>query len=227
MEEQKKPNYFSILFFPVLFIAAMWVVKLVEINFDVSFAHFGIYPRELQGLIGILLSPLIHGDIYHLIDNSVPMLVLGMGIWHFYKPVAFKVFAWTYLMTGLWIWAAARPAYHIGASGLIYAFASFIFFSGIFRKYYKLLALSMLVVFLYGGMVWGIFPLKQRISWESHLLGSVAGLIIAIHYRKIGPKRKQFDWELEDEDDDEINTGDEAEDDNISINYHYKPGDKE
>ena len=226
MEVKEKQNLFSILFFPVLFVAAMWIVKLVEINFDISFSDYGIYPREIQGLPGILLSPLIHGDIYHLINNSAPMLFLGMGVWYFYKPVAFKVFLWTYLMTGLWIWAAARPAYHIGASGLIYAFASFIFFSGIFRKYYKLLALSMLIVFLYGGMVWGVFPLKQHISWESHLLGAVAGLIMAIHYRKIGPRRKQFDWELE-EDEDEISADDETDDDNILISYHYKPGDNQ
>ena len=102
-------------------------------------------------------------------------------------------------MTNLWVWAAARNAFHIGASGLVYGFASFIFFSGIIRKNIKLMALSLLVVFLYGSMVWGIFPIDYRISFEAHLFGSIAGLLLAIYFRKEGPQREEYEWEEEEE----------------------------
>ena len=103
------------------------------------------------------------------------------------------------------MWVAAREAYHIGASGIIYGFVSFLFFSGIFKKYPRLLTVSLLVVFMYGSMVWGVFPTTKPISWEGHLFGSIAGLALAIYFRKEGPKRKIYDWELEDEENN--NTG--------------------
>ena len=227
MELEEKPKLFSIVFYPFLFVASLWVVYVIEWQMGANFSHYGIKPRDLSGLLGIFTGPFIHGDIYHLINNSIPLFVIGVGISYFYKEVALKVLIWTFLMTGLWVWSAARPSYHIGASGVLYGLASFVFFSGIIRKYTKLLALSMLVVFLYGGMVWGIFPIKSGISWESHMLGAIAGLLVAINYRKEGPSRKKFDWELEDdEDEDEEEDEDETpdgEDKGTQITYTYRP----
>jgi membrane associated rhomboid family serine protease len=185
--------------FPCCFVTALWLVKLIEEHYSLNFSSYGIYPRVASGLIGILTGPFVHDSFNHLINNSFPLLVLGTAIYYSYKEVRWKIFFWAYFMTNLWVWAAARNAYHIGASGLVYAFASFVFFSGIIRKNIKLMALSLLVVFLYGSMVWGIFPIDYRVSFEAHLFGTIAGLLLAIYFRKEGPQRERYSWELEEE----------------------------
>ncbi|MEK6616919.1 MAG: rhomboid family intramembrane serine protease, partial [Bacteroidota bacterium] len=184
--------------YPSFFVALLWVVKFLETAFNLNLVQFGLYPRAYSGLIGIITCPLIHSSFNHLFSNSIPLLVLGGILFYFYRPIAFSIFFWVYLMSGLWLWAAGREAYHIGASGLVYGFASFLFFSGIFRKERSLMVLSLLVVFLYGSLVWGIFPIHPEISWESHLLGSLAGIITAFYFRKEGPQEKKFEWEDED-----------------------------
>lgn len=106
-----------------------------------------------------------------------------------------KVFSWTFFLTGILVWFGGREAWHIGASGLVYGLASFLFFSGIIRKYFRLVALSLLVVFLYGEMVWGIFPgVYKNVSWESHMLGFISGILLAIVYRKEGPQMPVYEW---------------------------------
>lgn len=183
-----------------MFVLITWVVKIFEKVFDVSFIRFGIHPREFKGLVGIITAPLIHGDWKHLISNTLPLLILGWIIFYFYKGIAFQVFFWVYIMTGIWVWSAARDAYHIGASGLVYGFVCFLFFSGIIRKNIRLMALSMFVVFVYGSLVWGIFPLHTKFSWESHAFGSLAGIITAFYFRDEGPKPKVYDWGEEEND---------------------------
>ncbi|MBI4930465.1 MAG: rhomboid family intramembrane serine protease [Bacteroidetes bacterium] len=200
MDNSEKQKIFRSILYPVLFVALLWAVKLAEIIFNTDFILFGLYPRAYSGLIGILTCPLVHSSFNHLSSNSIPLLVLGGMTFYFYRPIAFSVFFWVYLMSGIWLWAAGREAYHIGASGLVYGFASFLFFSGIFRKERSLMVLSLLVVFLYGSLVWGIFPIHREISWESHLLGSLAGIITAFYFRKEGPQAKKFEWNEEEED---------------------------
>ena len=118
-----------------------------------------------------------------------------MALFYFYSEVAIRVFSVTYLLTGLLVWLWGRTAWHIGASGLIYGLASFLFFSGLIRRYFRLIALSLLVVFLYGEMVWGIFPgIYKEISWESHMLGFISGILLAVWYRKEGPQRPVYEW---------------------------------
>lgn len=199
MEEAEKNKITRSILYPSLFVALIWMVKFLEIIFNLNLVQFGLYPRAYSGLIGIITCPLIHSSFNHLFSNSIPLLVLGGIIFYFYRPIAFSVFFWVYLMSGIWLWAAGREAYHIGASGLVYGFASFLFFSGIFRKERSLMVLSLLVVFLYGSLVWGIFPIAPQISWESHLLGSLAGIITAFYFRKEGPQAKKFEWEEEKE----------------------------
>ena len=223
-----KKRYSSFLI-PLLFVIVLWAIKLFEIQNNLDFGKYGIYPKSLDGLKGIFFTPLIHGDINHLLNNSIPLLVLGTTIFFFYREVALKLVFWSWLMTGIWVWSAAVPAYHIGASGVVYAMASFIFFSGVFRKHYKLMSISLMVVFLYGSMVWGIFPIKQGISWESHLYGSIAGLFLAYYYRKTGLQKPKYEWEDEDNDMEEG----QQDENKVTINYIYKvnnslkdPGDK-
>jgi membrane associated rhomboid family serine protease len=189
----------------------MWLVKIIEILFNLDLTYLGIYPLSLKGVPGIISSPFIHADFGHLFNNSLPLFFLGTALFYFYSEIAVKVSIWTYFLTGILVWLAGRDAWHIGASGLIYGIASFLFFSGIIRKYFRLVALSLLIVFLYGSMVWGIFPnIYREVSWESHMLGFISGIILAVAYRKEGPQMPVYEW-MEKEDDEEED--DEEDDD--------------
>ena len=202
MNEDQKRFWYSLIF-PVFFLSIIWIVKIAEVLLHIDFAFLGIFPLKLKGLIGIITAPLIHSDFEHLIANSVPILILGTGVFYFYNKIAYKVFFLSYFIANIWIWFGARQAYHIGASGLVYSFASFLFFSGVIGKNIKLMAISLLVVFLYGSMIWGILPIQPHVSWESHLMGAIAGMVLAFYYRDFGPKRKIYSWELEDNDEEE------------------------
>jgi len=192
-----KKDLFRALQFPLLFVCILVAIHGYSEYYHVRLSHWGVYPRESKGLIGILSGAFIHGDWKHLFNNSVPLLVLGTALYHFYKGLANRVWIYSLLYTGTLLWLGGRPSFHIGASGLVYALASFLFFSGFIRKHHSLMALSMSVVFLYGGMVWGIFPSEEHISWEGHLFGAVNGLFWAIYFRDQGPQRKKYSWELE------------------------------
>lgn len=194
---------------PGIFVFLMWLVKLVEVLFGFDFSDLGIYPMTAGGLPGILLSPLIHADFNHLFNNSIPLFFLSVALFYFYSEVATKIFILNYLITGSLVWLAGRDAWHIGASGLVYGLASFLFFSGIIRRYFRLIALSLLVVFLYGEMVWGIFPgIYKNVSWESHMLGFFSGIVLAIWFRNEGPQQPVYEWMDEEE---EVEEGEKVE----------------
>lgn len=199
MEEKRK--FYHSLVFPAFFLLLIWVIKISESSLEMSFSHLGLFPLKAEGLKGILFSPLLHADFKHLFDNSVPLFFLSVAIFYFYRPVAYRVFFLVWFISGIVVWLTARPAYHIGASGLVYGFAAFVFFSGVIRNNIHLLAISLLIVFLYGGLVWGIFPYDFRVSWESHLVGGLSGLAMAFYYRSYGPPSTKKIWD--DDDDDE------------------------
>lgn len=193
---------------PGVFVFVMWLVKIIEVLFSIDMSGLGIYPLTLAGLPGIFFSPFIHADFGHLFNNSLPLFFLGTALFYFYSEIAVKVSLWTYFLTGILVWIAGRDGWHIGASGLIYGFASFLFFSGIIRKYFRLVALSLLIVFLYGSMVWGIFPnIYREVSWESHMLGFISGVILAVVYRKEGPQQPVYEWLEEETEENEDNDG--------------------
>ena len=198
MKEENKRFFYSLII-PVLFIILLWIIKISEILLKIDLSFLGIFPLKAKGLIGIITAPLIHSDFEHLTANSIPILILGTGLFYFYNKVALKVFGLSYIIANIWIWFGARQAYHIGASGLVYSFASFLFFSGVIQKNIRLMAISLLVVFLYGSMIWGVLPIQPHISWESHLMGAIAGMVLAFYYRNYGPKRKKYSWEIEEE----------------------------
>jgi len=185
------------LIFPAILLIILWLVKVVELAEGWDLAFMGVFPRRASGLIGILTAPFIHANFSHLTNNSVPLFILSLAIFFFYHKVAIRVHFYAWLITGLAVWLFARPSHHIGASGLIYAFASFLFFSGIIRQNLNLLAISLLVAFLYGSLVWGIFPYKPDMSWESHLMGLMTGLGLALLYRNEGPVIQKHVWEEE------------------------------
>jgi len=142
-------------------------------------AHWGIFPREWDGLIGIVSAPFIHGSWQHLISNSVPLFVTTTIIYFFYKRVALPSYFLIYLLSGAAVWIFGRSVYHIGASGVVYGLISFIFGSGVFRRNIKSIILALIVTVLYSGYLQGVLPLKEGISWESHLLGGIVGLLVA------------------------------------------------
>ena len=190
--------------FPVFFVLIIWVVFWFEVRFGYNFSKYGIYPQSLEGLSGILVSPFIHGDIEHIYHNTIPLLVLSMALFYFYRPIAWKVILYGIILSGFLTWCIGRPSYHIGASGLIYVLVSFTFFKGVFAKHYRLIALSLIVVFLYGSMIWYTLPIEKGISWEGHLSGLITGLLFALIFRKEIAKPKKYIWEEENfnEDDD-------------------------
>ncbi len=166
--------------------------------------RFGVYPHHLKGLPGILFSPFIHDDFGHLISNSLPVFILSAMLIYFYRQISYRIFIQLYLLAGICVWLAGREAWHIGASGVVYALAAFHFVSGIIRNDVRLLTLSVVVVFLYGGLVWGMLPIRPEISWEGHLWGAVSGIAFAFYYRKYGIRRHKFDWEEEEEEEEEM-----------------------
>lgn len=198
---------------PGIFVFLMWLSKIIEILFDFDLTRLGIFPLSLRGLPGIILSPFVHADFRHLINNSLPLFLLATSLFYFYSEIAVSISLWTWFLTGLFVWIAGRTSWHIGASGLIYGLASFLFFSGIIRKYFRLVALSLLIVFLYGSMVWGIFPdIYKSVSWESHMLGFISGIALAIIYMKKGPQKPVQQWLDEEEDDKDIGSAENIAD---------------
>jgi len=198
---------------PIIVIILTWLVKMIEILFEIDFSSFGIHPLSADGLAGIILSPFIHADLNHLFNNTLPLFFLSLALFFFYSEVAFRVFILSWIFSGILVWIAGREAWHIGASGVVYGLASFLFFSGIIRKYYRLIALSLLIVFLYGSMVWGIFPgVYQNVSWEAHMLGFFSGIVLAVWFRHEGPQAPVQEWPEDDEEGGgEVETGREGE----------------
>lgn len=197
MEEKKK--VLNSLYFPVVFLVIIWLVKFYEVAMGVDFIHAGIMPRTVSGLQGILFSPLIHSDWKHLFDNSIPLFLLSFALFYFYRGIAFTIYFFIYFISGMLLWIIGRESYHIGASGIIYGLAAFLFLSGIIRRITHLMAISLLVVFLYGSLIWGLLPYDYKISWEGHLSGAIVGFVLALLYRDRGPEREKPSWELEEE----------------------------
>lgn len=230
-------NYFlkqiyQSLFYPLLFVILLWMVFFFQVNSEFNFSKLGVLPREAKGLPGIITSVFVHGNLGHIASNSIPLLVLGMMLFYFYKKIAKASFLWIWLISGIWLWIGGRnntdyPVYHIGASTLIYGLATFLFFSGVFRKHLRLMVVSALVVFLYGSIMWGVFPFKTEISWEGHLFGAIAGVLVAFNYRKEGPQRKVYEWPGEDEEDNNTDLNQDSglippTTDQVTINFIYK-----
>ena len=162
---------------PLRFVALLWLIMLIEITFGISFAGFGIRPRDTFGMVGILLAPLLHGNFYHLLSNTIPLIILGTALFLLYPSVAYTVFSACYFLTNGLVWLIARSSsIHIGASGLVYGIAFFLMTIGLFKKDFKSLAVSIVVAFFYSGIALGVLPIVPGVSWESHLMGALVGI---------------------------------------------------
>lgn len=158
----------------------IWAIFFIEITFRINLAWFGIFPRTLSGLIGVFTAPLLHQNVAHLVSNTMPLLILGTMLYMFYDRIANRVFFQCYFLTGLLVWLFARPSFHIGASGLIYGLAFFLIFFGLFRKDFKSLAISLVIMIFYGSLFYGILPTHPHVSYESHLMGGLVGFFNAV-----------------------------------------------
>ena len=213
MVKQQKHTFLSSALFPMVFALLMWVVFYYDNKYSLGVYRLGVQPRKLTGLIGTLFMPLLHGDFNHILSNTFPLLILGTLLFYFYKDIAYKVFFIIYLFSGLLVWVGGniehlhRESFHIGASAIIYGLSGFLFFSGIIRKHKALFGVSLLVTFMYGTIIWGVFPVafqkamhilreKENISWEGHLFGFMSGVILAYVYRKTGIQEPQYSWDI-------------------------------
>lgn len=196
----------------------MFVIDYTQV-FYFNFSRLGIYPLRINGLVGVISSPFVHASFSHLISNTVPLLIMVSMIFFFYNQIAFKSIALLWVISGILTWLLGRNAYHIGASGLVFALVFFLFFSGLFRIYTPLVAVSMIVIFIYGSTIWSIFPISEfvdaSLSWEAHLSGAISGFLVALLYRNQGPQKPEIIWDddedLEEESDSFIETFDNDE----------------
>lgn len=174
----------AVYIYPILLILAIWITFWMEQSFGFHLKSWGVKPREWIGLRGVFFSPFLHGDTKHLLSNSLPLLLLSMALLYFYRGIAFNVLIFGGILTGVLTWLIGRGgSVHIGASGVVYLLASFLFFKGIWSKNMRLIAVSLAVVFIYGSLIWGVFPGKPKISWEGHLSGFLSGIIFALYYK--------------------------------------------
>ncbi len=190
----------SVWLVPTILLVMIWGVFFIERSFNVDLSSHGIVPRTVSGLQGILFSPLLHGNLNHIANNSIPLFILTTALIYFYREVSLKVLLYGIVLSGIITWVIGRNSVHIGASSLIYVLVSFIFFKGMMTQYYRLMALSLTVVMLYGGLIWYVFPeVDKQISWEGHLAGLISGFVFAIYYKTPDyVKAIQYPWEKPD-----------------------------
>lgn len=189
----------------VAFALLLWAVKLIEFFGGLDFAHFGIYPQSVDGLVGILCAPFIHASFAHLFANTAPLIVIGAMLLYGYPRSVKVLLPAVYLGGGAAVWLFARESYHIGASGLVFGMLFFVLTIGILRWDRRAIALSLVLFLLYGGMIWGILPAAEEISFESHLSGALIGMVMAflLRHRDPEPPRKQYSWDREEAEDDD------------------------
>ena len=198
-----KPGFKQAALIAAAFIALLWVIEILDRLLNLNLYQLGVYPREPLGLFGIIYGPLIHGSWNHLLSNSFALLILGTALVYGYPRSTLPVFLSIYFFSGILTWLFARQSWHFGASGLTHGMMFFIFTIGILRRDKLSIALAMIVFFVYGGMVWSIFPQEPGISYESHFFGAMIGVLAAFLFRNHDPSLpvKEYSWENEDAED--------------------------
>ncbi|MBF9254261.1 rhomboid family intramembrane serine protease [Pontibacter sp. 172403-2] len=176
-------DLFAYSFLPgTLFVALLWLISLLSYLTEANLVWLGIFPRSFFGLIGVLTAPLIHEGLVHLLSNSFPLVLLSGFILYMHRPVATRVLLLVYVLSGLLTWFIGRQNYHVGASGVVYGMAGYLLFNGFLQRNRGAMAVSLVVLFLYSGLFYGLFPTDEQISWEGHLGGILSGLVAAILY---------------------------------------------
>lgn len=161
------------------FVALLWIIELINIVTGRALNSYGLYPRALDGLVGIVTAPLLHSSVWHLFSNSIPLLILGLVLVTHGKRQLLRATFVIVVLGGLLVWLFGRPSYHIGASGLVFGWWSFLIAFGFYQRDWKALTTAFIVLIFYGGMFFGLFVVRPQISFESHFFGAVAGIVAA------------------------------------------------
>ena len=177
----------------------LWLILFVDNFMGLELTRFGLRPGQLKGLIGLLTAPLLHGGVEHLFSNTAPLIVSLTTILYLYPGSSVRVIPVIWLGSGMLAWIIGRPSLHFGASGFVYGLLAFVFVSGILRLDMRSVAVSVMVWFLYGSMIWGVLPIRPNMSWELHLGGAILGVALAIVFRRwdVTPV-KRYEWEDDD-----------------------------
>jgi len=195
---QSRANFGAAVRLSLGFVVLLWIIQALNVALDLDLQRFGVRPRELAGLAGIFVAPLLHGGFGHLIANSVPLFVVGTAMLHLYPDTSSKVLPAVYFWPGIAVWLFARGGVHVGASGLIYGLAAYVFVAGVIRRDRRAIAASLLVAFIYGSLAWGVLPIQRGVSWETHLAAALIGVVLAIALRRLDvPPHKRYAWEDE------------------------------
>ena len=193
------------------FVGLLWLIHLMTWGLDLDPWPFGLRPREWSGLLGIFTAPLVHGDFAHLFANSVPLATAGAAMLFVYPQSSLRVLPTVYLGTGVLVWLFGRSSVHLGASGLVYGLVSYMLVAGLLRRDRRAVAISLLVVFMYGSLAWGLLPVQPGVSWETHLAAAAIGVLLALSLRSLDiPPRRRYVWEDDDYGDDEDYEDDES-----------------
>lgn len=198
---------------PLFLLFILYILKFLETGMDWDFTKLGVYPMEKRGVFGIFAHPLVHSSFKHLFANTIPFFFLSWCLFYSYRDIAPYIFFTIWIGCGVFTFLIGKPGWHIGASGIIYGLAFFLFFSGLLRKHVPLIAISLLITFLYGGLVWNMFPqfAKETTSWEGHLSGAITGTLCSIAFMKYGPQRPEPFADEEDIDEKEEEASSEEE----------------
>lgn len=206
-----------------------WISFLVQYYTDTNWNEYGLHPRSIVHWYGIFTMPFLHDGWDHILSNSIPLWFLTSCLYYAYYPFFRQVMFFLFIVSGLWTFIIGRTDVHVGASAVIYGLASYIFWSGVWSKHYRLATLSLLIVFLYGSIVWGLFPIRPNMSWEGHLSGFLAGLVLSLYFKKELPKRKVFEWEIKPDNSEYVKVPVEEKDpktNQVNIHYIYVPKEK-
>lgn len=162
-------------------VVLLWAAEIIDqVIFQGALNSFGIRPRSLPGLFGIIFAPFLHGNFQHLLTNTIPLVSLGWLIMLRETEDFFWVSIISAIVSGLGTWLIAAPnSVHIGASGVVFGYFGFLLLRGYFERSAVAIAFSLLVAFLYGGIIWGVLPTQPGISWEGHLFGFLGGVLAA------------------------------------------------
>ena len=229
----ERRKFLGSLIIPLIIVALMWAVKVVEVSLGINLSRWGLTPHSTEGLFGILTLPFLHANWEHLLSNSVPILVWGTALYYCYPTLANRVMLITWLASGLLTWCLGNPeSTHIGASALVYGLNLFLIASGFIRGNRLLIVISLIMVFLYGGFLWDMIPsiaIPQNISWEGHLSGAIIGLLLAFFLRKEGPQKEVHHWEEDDDEDDDDSDGENPywnvptpSDEELTVRYRFR-----